>query len=720
MLTDHHPNWAQRLAARRLSTFVGRAAELRLFQTLLREQEPPVQALVITGPPGSGKTTLLNVFAIECENARVPHVFLDARSVTPSPQGFLLALQERLKSRDASTSSIVEALKPPSRFVIFIDNYERLYALHDWLCTTFFPGLPSNTAVVMAGRTPPPEPWITDPAWRDLVTRIHLDNFSADESRAYLDRRKVPPNWHDEIIRFSRGHPLALSLLADWCQQQPNDQAGSTLDLGAAPDVMQILVRRFVGDVADSRGRTALEACAILRVTTEAVLAKMMDISEARDEFEWLCTLSFIDYSPSGIYPHDLVREALTLDLKWRNPDKYRLLRRRALEYFAERLNRLAVEDGEALEDYVYLHRQNLVFRPFLSHPGTETILPKCERATTCDEPQMLALIERYEGEASARLLKSWLHAQPQGAWVVRDDFGNVAALMFIAILPFDGSDAIDRDPVAKELWRHLRERRMLEPGCVATVTRFVADAETYQGISPAIAAFAIAMIRHFLGIANLDVSVNLLTNPQDWEPFAVATGFFPRAHDLNFEIAGRKVGAFLQDWRQEPVERWLARLDSLEPPGELVVRSGDSPSTSRAAHDGASLSIQDVRHALKHFHVPDALASNPLVDAAFVREACPPGATVEQRVDALREIIARSVEFLGTSPRRVKLYRALRYTYLEPQGSQERTAELLDLPFSTYRGHLRASIQALTELLWNKEKDCQDNVKVADGGDSR
>lgn len=334
-------------------------------------------------PPGSGKTTLLNVFAIECENARVPHVFLDARSVTPSPQGFLLALQERLKSRDASTSSIVEALKPPSRFVIFIDNYERLYALHDWLCTTFFPGLPSNTAVVMAGRTPPPEPWITDPAWRDLVTRIHLDNFSADESRAYLDRRKVPPNWHDEIIRFSRGHPLALSLLADWCQQQPNDQAGSTLDLGAAPDVMQILVRRFVGDVADSRGRTALEACAILRVTTEAVLAKMLDIPEARDEFEWLCTLSFIDYSPSGIYPHDLVREALTLDLKWRNPDKYRLLRRRALEYFSERLNRLTVEDGEALEDYVYLHRQNLVFRPFLSHPGTETILPKCERATT-------------------------------------------------------------------------------------------------------------------------------------------------------------------------------------------------------------------------------------------------------------------------------------------------------------------------------------------------
>ena len=85
-----------------------------------------------------------------------------------------------------------------------------------------------------------------------------------------------------------------------------------------------------------------------------------------------------------------------------------------------------------------------------------------------------------------------------------------------------------------------------------------MADAETYQGISPAIAAFAIAMIRHFLGIANLDVSVNLLTNPQDWEPFAVATGFFPRAHDLNFEIAGRK---------------WLVHFASLEPLEESSVR---------------------------------------------------------------------------------------------------------------------------------------------------
>ena len=56
--------------------------------------------------------------------------------------------------------------------------------------------------------------------------------------------------------------------------------------------------------------------------------------------------------------------------------------------------------------------------------------------------------------------------------------------------------------------------------------------------------------------------------------------------------------------------------------------------------------------------------------------------------------------------PTRERFYRALHYTYLEPQGSQEQTAEYLDLPFSTYRGHLRAGINALTDLLWLREKD--------------
>jgi hypothetical protein len=51
-----------------------------------------------------------------------------------------------------------------------------------------------------------------------------------------------------------------------------------------------------------------------------------------------------------------------------------------------------------------------------------------------------------------------------------------------------------------------------------------------------------------------------------------------------------------------------------------------------------------------------------------------------------------------------MKLYRALYHTYLQPAATQELAAELLDLPFSTYRRHLKASIERLTALLWQQE----------------
>jgi hypothetical protein len=41
--------------------------------------------------------------------------------------------------------------------------------------------------------------------------------------------------------------------------------------------------------------------------------------------------------------------------------------------------------------------------------------------------------------------------------------------------------------------------------------------------------------------------------------------------------------------------------------------------------------------------------------------------------------------------------------TYLQPAGSQQRAADRLNLPMSTYRRHLGAGVERLTELLWQR-----------------
>jgi hypothetical protein len=62
------------------------------------------------------------------------------------------------------------------------------------------------------------------------------------------------------------------------------------------------------------------------------------------------------------------------------------------------------------------------------------------------------------------------------------------------------------------------------------------------------------------------------------------------------------------------------------------------------------------------------------------------------------------AIEMLARHPRDAKLYRAIRHTYLKPEISQERVAELLDLPFSTYRYHLTRGIKRVVEWLWHRE----------------
>ena len=74
------------------------------------------------------------------------------------------------------------------------------------------------------------------------------------------------------------------------------------------------------------------------------------------------------------------------------------------------------------------------------------------------------------------------------------------------------------------------------------------------------------------------------------------------------------------------------------------------------------------------------------------------------ERATALQDLLKEAAESLRASPREAKCYRALYRTYLEPAPNQERAAELLGLPFSTYRRHLKGGVTRVGEILWQKE----------------
>ncbi len=178
---------------------------------------------------------------------------------------------------------------------------------------------------------------------------------------------------------------------------------------------------------------------------------------------------------------------------------------------------------------------------------------------------------------------------------------------------------------------------------------------------------------------------------------------------EADFTLGGHRYGVFGHDWRAVPPARWIALMSERETAREHVLvlpeQSGEAALLALSRQEFA----QAVRSLLRDMHRPDRLVHNPLLRCRLVESRLPvtpagadPGQ--EARLRALREVLDEAVVTLQASPRDAKGFRALRRTYLVPAPSQEVAAQVLGLPSSTYRRHLSAGLQAITDILWQQE----------------
>jgi hypothetical protein len=691
---------ADRLAAARGGSFVGRDRELDLFRDVLKAPELPFQVLYVHGPGGVGKTSLLREFARWCQQEGLNFFYIDGREIEPAADAFARALED-------ATNAVAASSQMGPR-VIALDTYETLGALDDWLRDIFLPQLPGDVLFLFAGREPPPAAWRSDPGWQRLFRALPLRNLSRQEAEAYLVGRQVPLGQHQAVLDFTHGHPLALSLVADLFAQ------GRAVEFHAeaAPDIVHTLLQQFVQKVPGPAHRTALEACALLRLTTEGLLERMLEVPDAHELFDWLRGLSFVDSAQQGVFPHDLAREALVADLRWRNPDWYAELHRRARNYYIQRVQQTrGGEQQRALIDLIFLHRDNEAVRPFFellrrAGEGTRESLGASGTATDTardeDVPQLVAMVAQHEGEESASHAASWLATQRDNATVFRDADGQPGGFMLPLALERATTEDIDADPAARAVWRYLVEHWPLRLGERATLFRFWMSRQSYQSVSAIQGLAFVEAVRHYLTTSGLAVSFFPCAEPDFWAPmFAYAD--LARLPEADFSIGGRAYGVFGHDWRQVPPMAWLDLLAERE----IALTPGNAQPPA-ARESLVVLSPTDfsaaVHEALRSLSRPDNLRSNPLLFSRLVVERAGSGAGSQERAAALQSLVLEATHRLRESEREAKLYRALDRTYLHPAPSQERAAELLDVPFSTYRRHLKTAIEAVVEQLWSLE----------------
>lgn len=695
---------ADRLRVAHRRNFVGRTPELALFNSALAAESPLFYVLYIFGPGGIGKTSLLREFVYQCEQHQVSVIHLDGRDIEPTPESFLRALQAALGL--TPPASPVEFLAAQTRrSVLLIDTYEMLTPLDRWLRQYFLPQLSDNVLTVLAGRDSPALAWRTDPGWQAVLKILPLRNLNPQESQTYLTNVQIPLEQHQQILSFTYGHPLALSLVADLFAQRQNLQ----LQFEAPPDMIKALLERLVQKVPSPAHRTALEACAIVRVTTEALLAEMLAVSGpaqqgVRELFEWLRQLSFIETNAEGLFPHDLIREALVADLCWRNPDWYAELHRRARSYYTSHLQQTAGRaQQQVLFDYVFLHRDNPMVRPFFEWQSGGSILT--DTLKQADIPSLMTIVAKHEGDESARLAAYWCSRQPQGARVFRDiDMQPSGLLLMVSLDQIDAQD-LATDPAIHSAFGYLQQRAPLKPGQKATLFRFWLARDTYQSVSPIQSLIFIIMVQHYITTPNLAYTMLPCAEPEFWGPmFAYAD--LQRVAQADFEIGGRRYGMYGHDWRVVPPLNWLALLANRE----IAIAQGEQVLPPAPPQPLLVLSQPEfeaaVKDALHNFLQPDMLQTNPLTQSRLVLKQAGANAPKTERAAVLKTLLQQAADSLQNSPRELKFYRALYHTYFQPASTQEQTAELLNLPFSTFRRHLKTGLARTTQILWQQEID--------------
>lgn len=148
-------------------------------------------------------------------------------------------------------------------------------------------------------------------------------------------------------------------------------------------------------------------------------------------------------------------------------------------------------------------------------------------------------------------------------------------------------------------------------------------------------------------------------------------------------------------DWRRVGFDRWYreaTRRSFTGETGPLDPRLFRPALLDREQFDRAA---RDALRCLRH---PADLRDNALMTTSL--------ADTSSGADAARlhAVIRWAIDRLGDDPRTVDLHRVLDRTFVRGAPTQEAAAEVLGLPFSTYRRWLARATDRVGELLWSLE----------------
>lgn len=695
---NHGVSLSDSLSDTRGRGFVGRTAELDSFKDCLSGATDH-RILFVHGPGGIGKTTLLDAFVrLARELGRRP-VYVDARDFECTGVAMSTAVTDR-----ARRAGYAEDESPD---VLLIDGYELLLPVDHWVRDDLLAARPSDCVTVIAGREPPVARWRLDPGWRRLTLVHALKELNRQESDDLLAGFGLSPTRSQVLSAVGRGHPLVLAMLAEAEGSGPS----SPHTFVEAPDVVAQLCALIIDDIPDVAHRTGLATCAHATRMTSDLLARIVG-SRAEEVWAWLESRPYVRRGVVGLFVHDVVREIFEAEFAHRSPDAYVSLHVAVRGYFLGRLaDPSEPRPDRAAAEILFLHRSGPMSNQIagLREGG---LLPVA-RAGTEDRAGIVALIEREEGPTSAAIARRWIDVQPDCLYLSRSDAG-VEGFSMQVYLPTD-TELDEVDPIASAVLATVAEQGPLRPGELINVNRFAGASGSYQRDPMLLLVNGVSCILEW-GTKPAAWTFIITIEPDIYGPYFEYLGLtlmwrtpLSASHRGLGGVAS-EVAGYGWDRRRFPADRLFDLMARRELNGE----QGPPPADMiRPAPLDRQAFATAVRAALPCISQPDKLAGSPLLGSALV----PVMAT--DPVTSLPATLAAAVAVLARERGGAERERLLVRTYLKPAPSQEAAAQILGLPFSTYRRHLAQAQERLIEVLWSieiGERPLPPPLRISDG----
>ena len=638
-----------RIEERDRHRFVGRRAELEFLERCLGE-DPPASVVLLHGPGGIGKSTLLRELARRAQARGRETFFVEGRELPPMPDAL---------------ESLLAGARRSARPVVLIDTYERMSALDGYLRRGLLPTLPARTLVVIAGRGTPDPGWFTG-GWEAVATDVPLHALPVRDALQLLETYGLSDARAPAVVGWAGGSPLALALAA---QTAAADSSWTPEEGAERPEIVQALIRRLAESELLGERLSALGVAAIARITTVEMLRAVLPESDADRAYDRIAALTFSEPLGDGLTLHELVRKALRADLRRRDAERERELRRRIVDYLYGRAGH-----GDPL---LAIEMSHLIENPAIKWGfGWEgSVDYRIDDVQSADAAQVEELLAGRQFPEWWQLTRLFFDEAPERVAVARDRNELLCGYM-VCMTPATAPAFADSDPLVGPWLVHARgEERLGDSVLWHDSVDFTGDRR--------------GRVQAMLGMAGILRSGQ--TNPRfaympinprnpDAVRFAQTLGAEHLA-ELDLELGNRRIECHRIDYgpggliaaQRAVVYAELGLVPPARPNGEVAS------------------SAEAVRDALRNFLVPRELARSPLAA----------GDTTEARAESVRALLRDAAErAFGESANEQLLQRVLIRGYIDPAPSHETAAYELSLSRAAYFRRLRTAAERVAEYV--------------------